>query len=356
MDAVVIGAGLSGLTAAALLASAGAEIQVLEAMPNVGGRIQAVRHPTTGQAIADLGPTWVWPKYQPLVVQWLEKLGLSTFNQFDAGDAVLVGYGPNIIRQPLPAQDGISRIKGGPSALIDALAKRVGSESIRLSAIVEEISDAPNNRVGIRLVSGERIVTQHVILAIPLRVAESNLKLAWAPQVLLNALQRSPTWMSTHAKAIALFDQPFWRRAGLSGRMASRIGPLAEAHDHSGAGGQPAAIFGFVGWPPDARKSDPEGLQRGIVSQLAECFGDAASAPVQLIIQDWASNPYIASWRDLSEPAAHPEIGPQMLRQSHLNGAVRFAVSETSDISPGLIEGALAAGQRAALDLLGATL
>ena len=57
MDVVVIGAGLSGLTAAATLIEAGIRVTVLEANSKIGGRIQAVYDPSSNQAVADLGPT-----------------------------------------------------------------------------------------------------------------------------------------------------------------------------------------------------------------------------------------------------------------------------------------------------------
>jgi monoamine oxidase len=165
-------------------------------------------------------------------------------------------------------------------------------------------------------------------------------------------MRQTPTWMSTHAKAVALYDRPFWRDVGLAGRIASRTGPLVEAHDHSSADGTTAAIFGFVGLPPDVRQKDPEGLKQAIRNQLAQCFGPEAIQPNALVVQDWASNPHVVTDLDLSGPAHHPDVGPAILRQTFLDGRIRFAVSETSDVSPGLIEGALAAGERAALDIL----
>ena len=45
LDIVVIGAGLSGLTAAATLREAGASVQVIEAGTLIGGRIHALRNP-----------------------------------------------------------------------------------------------------------------------------------------------------------------------------------------------------------------------------------------------------------------------------------------------------------------------
>jgi putative DNA primase/helicase len=45
LNIVVIGAGLSGLTAAATLREAGASVQLVEADAHIGGRIRAMRDP-----------------------------------------------------------------------------------------------------------------------------------------------------------------------------------------------------------------------------------------------------------------------------------------------------------------------
>jgi monoamine oxidase len=352
LDVVVIGAGLSGLTAAAALREAGSRIQLIEAGTQIGGRIRSLSDPISKHAIADLGPTWVWPKYQPVAARWLDKLGVATFEQFNEGDAVIIGYGPTPLRQPLPGQDGMVRIVGGPTALIETLANRVDKANIRTSTPVAGVSEDGPKHMAVRLGSGEIIRAQKVIVSVPLRVAATTMNFPWASQALIDTMRGTPTWMSTHAKAVALYERPFWRDAGLSGRIASRIGPLVEAHDHTGIKGTPAAIFGFVGWLPDLRRKDPEGLRIAILNQFSECFGKAGARPLELVVQDWAMNPHISTELDVSQPADHPAVGPPILMQPHLDGRVRFAVSEVSDLSPGLIEGALAIGEQVALEFL----
>lgn len=353
MNVIIIGAGLSGLTSAAILHEAGVTVHVIEAADRIGGRIQAVREPDTNRPLADLGPTWVWPKYQPVAAQWIERLGVETFEQFNDGDAVVLGYGPAPHRQPLPGQDGMVRLVGGPTALINALSDQVPDDIVRTSTIVTAIRQDDPGRVAVHLNDNQVITADKVIVSVPLRGVAASMHLPWAPASLITAMEQTPTWMSTHAKAVVLYEKPFWRDAGLSGRIASRTGPLVEAHDHSAYGDTPGAIFGFVGWPPERRRSDPEALRTAIIAQLVECFGTAAAQPTQLVIEDWALNRHIVTEQDLTTPPDHPDVGPGLLRDPHLDGRVYFSASETSDLSPGLIEGAFASGERAAHAVLG---
>ena len=236
--------------------------------------------------------------------------------------------------------------------MIETLCERVGSNNIRTKSLVTEVCEYEADRMAVLLNTGEMIAAHKVIMAIPLRVAATTLHLPWAAQSLLETMRNTPTWMSTHAKAVVLYERPFWRELGLSGRVASQTGPLVEVHDHSSADIQSAALFGFVGWSAAQRQSCPKQLQQEILKQLSDCFGDAAANPVDLVIQDWALNTHIVTDLDLSETQQHPDVGPKILTENHLNGRIRFAVSEMSNRSPGLIEGALVAGESAATEML----
>jgi monoamine oxidase len=343
-DMAVIGGGLAGLTAGYCIAKAGKTVTVFEASDRVGGRIDSILD-AAGVPIADLGPTWVWPSFQPVVSRWLEQMHVPTFKQFDDGDAVLEDLGGRQRRMPLPGQVGIARIESGPSALVDALAKGIPPGSIRMGMKAVRIEEVAGDRLELTFESGERISALAVVLAVPLRVAAQNIGLAEAPASLLKLMRDTPTWMATQAKAVAIYETPFWRDEGLSGRVASREGPLVEIHDHSPARGG-GALFGFVGWPPDRR--DPSMLKSGILNQLERCFGPRAARPNVLSVRDWALDPLICSDLDMAMPVEHPDVRPDSLRHPTLGSKLFLAVSETSDISPGLIEGALAAGERGA--------
>ncbi len=355
-DVVVVGAGLSGLTCASLLCDAGLDTIVLEAAERTGGRIHSVKHASDGSYVADLGPTWVWPAYQPIVTAWLDRLNVETFNQFESGDAVLdLDETAPGQRQLLPGQHGIRRLHGGPQALIDTLHGRLPHGIVRTGHPVTAIDADANGVVVTAGGAGAEDREFHatgVIVAAPLRLAAQAI--SWPgslDKAVLAAMAATPTWMAAQTKAVFLYDRPFWRSEGLSGRVASRPGPLAEVHDHSSEDGHLAALFGFVGWPPAVREAHPEALREEITRQMVRCFGDRGGAYSALHIEDWAMNRAICSELDLTRPAAHPEVTPDILRAPHCDGRLFFAVAETALQSPGLIEGAFCAAQCAVAGL-----
>ncbi|WP_211301039.1 flavin monoamine oxidase family protein [Aliiruegeria haliotis] len=350
-EIVVVGAGIAGLTATLCLQRAGKRVALLEGANRSGGRVRSVAGGVDGTARFDTGPTWVWPRWQPHVQRWLEELSIRPFAQFEDGEAVLDGFGPEVVRQHLPGQDGISRLSGGPSAIVEALKDRLHPETQKFNARVVALENT-NDGLHVHLQDGETISCAKVVLAVPLRMIAEQIRIDAIERESLDLMRRTSTWMAQQAKAVILFKTPFWRERGLSGRVASRIGPLVEVHDHSPEHAASGALFGFVGWPPMDRRRDPSALRTAIVEQLVRCFGSEAAQPQDLIIQDWATEPLICSRLDLEEPPEHPEVGPEVLRQGHLGNRLWFAASETAEISPGLIEGALVSGEATANRLL----
>jgi len=346
-DVIVVGGGLTGLTAASLLHATGHSVIVLEAAARVGGRILSMRDSTSNRYLGDLGPTWVWPEAQPLAAAWLARLNVETVPQFDDGEAIIeqaVGVQP--VRYRLPGMHGSQRIAGGTEAVIERLATKLPEHSIRTHTRVKTVSisgtivEVVTDNATFPIQRARRVVT-----ALPLRVAAASV--AWSPPLdirVVRAMEATPTWMAAQAKAVVVYARPFWRERGLSGRIVSRVGPLIETHDHSGLPGEPAAIFGFIGWPHELRRTHDAELQDEILQQLVRCFGENARNLVQFQVKDWARNALVCAPKDLSNPPQHPGLAPTILRQAYGDGQIFFATAELSTLSPGLIEGAFDAG------------
>lgn len=92
-DVIVVGAGVTGLTAAYRLTQAGRDVLVLEARDRIGGRLLNEVH-TQGEAAEheaefEVGGQWVSPD-QTALLGMIDELGLEMFSRYRAGDSLYV--------------------------------------------------------------------------------------------------------------------------------------------------------------------------------------------------------------------------------------------------------------------------
>ena len=128
-DAVVVGAGLAGLSAARELERAGHSVVVLEARQRAGGRLESVD--IGGGAWMDVGGQWIGPT-QDRIARLARELGAATFPTYAAGEN-LIEHSGRLVRYT----GTIPRL--GPHVLAD-----VGQAMFRLDRMAARVPlDAP---------------------------------------------------------------------------------------------------------------------------------------------------------------------------------------------------------------------
>jgi monoamine oxidase len=336
-DVFVVGAGASGLRLAGILSQAGVSVTVCEARDRVGGRL------LSADPGVDLGATWFWQNESD-VRQVINEFGIESFPQYASGNMMyqIPGSVQELDGNPLDQQAW--RIVGGTQKLAVALAESLPSGTLQLSTKVTELKFDQGSDNGVTVVSDRGVYSaKHVVLALPPATALANI--SFSPQLpadLMSIATNTPVWMGAVTKVVAIYDSPFWRKRGLAGSAMSHVGPLREIHDVSDVKESFGALFGF---------SRERITEEAVTTQLAELFGLEAKTPRSVLIKDWSSSQFT------SPPAVdqlndYQLFGSHALRQSHFDGRLFFASTETSVDSPGHIQGAFSAARRTATSIL----
>lgn len=337
VETLIVGGGLAGLSLAYLLHQAEKPFTLIEARERLGGRIKGFE--ANGQSF-DLGPAWFWPG-QPRIAKLIAEFNLKTFEQFSKGAAVYEDeQGRRQTAHGFASMAGSFRLDGGFVKLVNVLRQQLPSEQIRLSHPLEKLWY--QDKIFTAVTPNATYTADRVVLAVPPRVAGQMIE--FEPPLPKNATTEIPTWMAGHAKAVAIYDTAFWRRDDLSGDGASRVGPLMEIHDASPNDGSIGALFGFIGVSVDQRK-DADDMHQAILDQLGRMFGAKARSPKELVLADWAFEPFTATHLDHPPLYAHPKYGMPRALDGLCDGRLVFGSTETAPEFGGYLEGALEAAE-----------
>jgi len=346
VDVVVIGAGVSGLSAARALLEPGRSVVVLEARDRTGGRLRS-----TGSGL-DLGASWFWPGEQR-VAHLVAEFAIATHPQHLDGDAVYDDR-TNVVRLDGNPIDVTSwRFSTGADSITEHLAAAIDEHhhgTVHLDTPVHRITGAGDHTVVHATERGTaRIWTaQHVIVALPPALAVRTIDIEPPlPSDIAQLAASTPVWMGAITKVVAVFPSAFWRAAGLSGAAISHRGPMREIHDMSGPSGFPAALFGFA---PTTATTGPTSHD-DVIAQFVRLFGPDAAEPIELHIEDWRTQP-ATSPPAVESITDHATFGDPRFARPSLGGRLHWASTETGHVAPGHIEGALAAAERAVRNIL----
>lgn len=359
VDVVVVGGGLAGLTAADALHAAGLSVQVLEARPSVGGRIRTlVPEGLAGDPWLDLGATWHWSN-QPAIAELAGALGLQTFAQYRDGLALVEdppGTPARPVALPLPSPAEL-RFVGGTQHLCRCLAERLPEGAVALDTEVTAVVHDGDRLTVFAVGPGDsdvEVVAGAAVVALPPRLASEGISFTPPlPDGLLDVMRRTPTWMATALKCVAVYESPFWRKEGRSGLALNLSGPLIEVHDACTDDAGTAALWGFVSADHAYRDVGFDDRIEAVFSQLGRLFGPQAADPEQYFERDWSDDPYtndeVVSFEEPLD-YGHPAFG-----QPLFGGRLVWAGAETEPVERGggHMEGAVRSGRRAADQVLG---
>lgn len=165
--------------------------------------------------------------------------------------------------------------------------------------------------------------------------------------------QRMP--MGSVIKCVAMYETPFWRKAGYSGEAIADRGAVKLVFDDSSRDGTRGALVGFM-MGKDAKHYSGKGMKArrdAAVESFVRLFGPQASSPIDYIDHDWPAE----RW---SRGCYSAVMGPGVL-SAHAAalrapvGRLHWAGTETARVWMGYMEGAVEAGERAADEVVGAT-
>jgi monoamine oxidase len=240
------------------------------------------------------------------------------------------------------------RFLGGSQLVPIAMARELGEERVALGAPVRRIEHGAG---GVTVhADGLTARARRAIVAISPALAG---RIAYDPPLpgyRDQLTQRMP--LGTVAKCMAIYDEPFWRRDGLSGQGTSDAGPVRLTFDNSPPEGRPGVLLGFL----EGRQARelgrlPAGERRtAVVDCFARLFGPQASRPEAYVERLWAEEEFSRGCYGAHLPTgAWTNYGPALREPL---GPLHWAGAEYATVWNGYMDGAVRSGEHAARAVL----
>jgi monoamine oxidase len=148
-------------------------------------------------------------------------------------------------------------------------------------------------------------------------------------------------------KVNVVYDEPFWRKDGLSGLGLTDRSPVAITFDNSPPDGSRGVLLAFLTEGGVAK--DPEVRRAAVLARLAELFGKRAEKPVAYIENDWSCDGWTTGCVSPVPRNVLTRFG-RALRTPV--GRIHWAGTETSEAWCGYMDGAVRSGERVAAEVL----
>ena len=333
---IIIGAGLTGLTAAYFLKKEGIFATILEARARVGGRIHTIYH--EDEAPIERGATWLGKKHGHLL-KLLKELKIDAFIQHLGKFAV---YEPTSLSHPQvvhlpPNNDPSYRIIGGSTNLIDTLKGFLDEEQIQLRQIVQSIENQ-GNKVCVKTNKGD-FYGDAVITTLPPFLLTKTIKFAPPlPSDFMDISTNTHTWMGESIKVGLTFKKAFWLEGQTSGTIMSNVGPIPEMYDQSDFEGKHFALVGFMNG--SFFSLTKEERKEMILKQLEKYYGAQVREFLSYEEAIWRKEEFTFKNYE-SHILPHQNNGNAAFQETYFAGKLLIAGAETAKSYPGYMDGAV---------------
>jgi monoamine oxidase len=255
---------------------------------------------------------------------------------------------PGTFERNFNTRDGAQmwRLAGGSQRLCLKMARDLG-DRVRLREPVRSIAQ-DGGRVTV-LGRTLRVQAKRVIVAVPPTLAA---RISYHPRLPFQRdqlTQRLP--QGTLIKATAVYDEPFWRDAGLNGSVVSYEGPANTTFDDSPRDGSKGVVFGFIGGREARQFAAMSRADRraAVLGNFKKYFGPKAARPREYFETNWAQRTWTRGCPvAIAGPGTITGYGAAIREPV---GNIHWAGTETSTFWNGYMDGAVRSGERAAQEV-----
>jgi monoamine oxidase len=240
------------------------------------------------------------------------------------------------------------RFVGGSQLVAIRMAEELGEDRLLLGAPVRRVRHGAD---GVTVeADGATVAAKAAILAIAPTLAGRVAYDPPLPGFRDQLTQRMP--LGTVAKCMAVYDEPFWRREGLSGQGTSDTGPVKLTFDNSPPDGSPGVLLGFL----EGRRARELGRlpaaerRTAVIDCFTRLFGPRAARPGDYLERLWAEEEWTRGCYGCHMPTgAWTSYGPALREPI---GPLHWAGAEYATVWNGYMDGAVRSGEQVAREAL----